>query len=71
MNCVSGNKGHFLCINRNCEYKNCFICSDPEDKCKDNHESCSLINLGYLLKKSKADSGVRKNNRYDKLVPIY
>ena len=34
MNCVSGQKGQFLCINRNCEVRNCFVCSDPEDTCK-------------------------------------
>lgn len=72
MNCVSGQKGHFLCINRNCEVKNSFVCADPEDECKEKHECCSLISLSYLLKKSQTDNNPRnKNNRYDKLVPIY
>ena len=31
-----------------------------------------MISLSYLLKKSQTDNNPRnKNNRYDKLVPIY
>lgn len=68
MKCISGNSGQFVCVNRGCELGNVFVCADPTDRCKDAHESCSLLNLAYILKKSQ---GQPTSNRYETLIPIY
>ena len=68
MNCVSGNNGHYLCVNKYCEVPNSFVCADTNDLCKEDHESCSLISLSYVLKKSHFNP---TNTKHETLIPLY
>ena len=37
MKCVSGGEAQYLCVNRYCDLLNAFVCSQPSDRCKENH----------------------------------
>ena len=72
MKCVTGNNAQFVCINKECEMKNAYVCANPDDGCKANHEPCSLISLSYLLKKTRNETSSKsKDNKFSKLVPMY
>lgn len=72
MKCVTGNTAQFVCINKECEMRNAYVCSVAEDGCKINHEPCSLISLSYLLKKTRSEASSKsKDNKFSKLVPMY
>lgn len=71
MKCISGHSAEFLCINQSCSARNAFMCSNPQDECRDSHESCSLINLPFLLKKSHHERPSKNNpSRYEQLIPL-
>lgn len=72
MRCVTGNQAQFVCINKQCEMRNPYICANPEDGCKVNHEPCSLISLSFLLKKTRSETSSKsQDNKFSKLVPMY
>ena len=72
MRCVTGNQAQFVCINKDCEMRNAYVCSNPEDGCKLHHEPCSLVSLSYLLKKTRTETSSKsKDNKFSKLLPLY
>ena len=68
MKCVSGAEAQYLCVNRYCDLLNSFVCSQPSDRCKDNHESCALLSLSFILKKAQMQSF--HSSKFDALIVL-
>ena len=68
MKCVSGAEAQYICVNRYCDLGNSFICSQPSDRCKNNHESCALLSLSYIMKKAQTQSV--NSSRFDALMVL-
>jgi hypothetical protein len=71
MTCVNHKEAEQVCINPECKATCSYICFEGGDTCRNEHESCSLAFLSFLLRKSNKVIGKAHDIQIEKLINFH